>query len=295
MKLYGAYGLVLACERDLPLATARSSTAPDVTIEIALGAARHSPRPLPQRELLRDGADWSLRFRDSRGDWLDYDFLAAAATLRIAGSAEWEDAVPPLLGVVCAVLLSSMGRPLLHGAAVAWEDGAVAVLGDSGRGKSTLAAALLKEGSRLLSEDLLAFDRKGGVFAVEPGYARISLLPDASKALGLAAAHGIAPRRGTAKHWIEAPASTRAVELRRLYLLEPPDPAAPEGRAIPASRLAAGPALVRQLYGAPWIRPVSAADLSFCVALAAAVPVFTLSRPASLDAVHAFAAMVRAM
>jgi hypothetical protein len=295
MPLYRAYGLVLACERELPLAPAETRAPVDVRIAEALGAARQEPRPGRERELRRDGADWSLRYRDPTGDWVDYEFTAAGGSLTVAGSATWEDAVPPLLGVVCAVLLSSMGRPLLHGAAVAWEDGAIGVLGDSGRGKSTLAAGLLMTGGRLLSEDVLAFKRSGAAFEVEPGYARISLLPDAREALGFEMAEGIAPRRGTAKHWIEAPASTRAVELRRLYLLEPPDPAAPEGRATPASRLAAGPALVRQLYGAPWIRPASAADLSFCVALAAAVPVFTLSRPASLDAVAAFAAMVRAM
>lgn len=295
MKHYGAYGLVFACERDLPLAAATPGAVPDVGITAALRGARRSPQPLPERELVRDGDDWSLRFRDTVGDWIDYDYNAASRTLKVAGSAQWEDAVPPLLGVVCAVLLSSMGRPLLHGAAMAWEDGAIGLLGDSGRGKSTLAAALIKEGGRLLSEDLLAVNRNGAAFEVEPGYARISLLPDAREALGLMTSDAAGARRGTTKHWIEAPASTRAVELRRLYLLAPPDPAAPEGRAVPVSRLAAGPALVRQLYGAPWIRAVSEADLNFCAALAARVPVFTLSRPASLEAVAAFAAMVRAM
>ena len=59
------------------------------------------------------------------------------------------------------------------------------------------------------------------------------------------------------------------------------------------SRSAAAPALVRHLYGAPWIRPVRETDLAFCGSLAAEVPVFTLSRPASLARADACATMLR--
>lgn len=295
MPLYRAYGLVLDCARPLPLAPA-PTPAPGaerkVAIVIALGRPATDPVTRLRRELHRDGDDWNLQFRDPAGAWLDYVYAAAERTLTVAGSVAWEEAIPPLLGVVCAVLLSSVGTPLLHGAAIAFDGEAIGILGESGQGKSTLAAALLKSGGRLLSEDLLVLLPCGEEFEVEPGYARISLLLDSYEALGYGG-EAPRPRSGTGKCWIDAAASDEPVAIRRLYILAPPDPAAPDGRAERLSRSAAAPALVRHLYGAPWIRPVRETDLAFCGSLAAKVPVFTLSRPASLDRAQACATMLR--
>jgi hypothetical protein len=296
MKLYRAYGLILACERELPFAAADQAAETDVTVLDALGQAPAAPSPELYRELRRNGdSGWSLRYRNSEGGWLHFDHDAGAKILTVAGSLCWSDAVPVLAGVACAVLLSSAGTPILHGAGVALEGGAVGILGDSGQGKSTLAGALLKAGGLLLSEDLLAFTRRGSDFAVEPGYARISLLPDARHALGFEGVEGSAVQRrnGTAKCWIGAAAAAEPVAIRHIYILAPPDPAAPDGRAERLSRSAAAPALVRHLYGAPWIRPVRETDLAFCGSLAAEVPVFTLSRPASLGRAEACATMLR--
>jgi hypothetical protein len=295
MKRYRAYGLILACERELPFAAADAGVAADVTIFDALGQAPAEPSNEVHRELRRDGEGWSLRYSNPEGGWLHFDHDAAAKTLAVAGSVCWSDAVPVLAGVACAVLLSSAGTPLLHGAGVALDGGAIGLLGDSGQGKSTLAGALLNAGGRLLSEDLLAFTRRGPDLAVEPGHDRISLLPDARDALGFAKADdaSVQPRIGTAKCWIGAAAAAEPAAIRRLYILVPPDPAAPDGRAERLSRSAAAPAIVRHLYGAPWIRPVRETDLAFCGSLAAEVPVFTLSRPASLGRAEACATMLR--
>lgn len=295
MRHYRAYGLILACERELPFAAADPGAAADVTILDALGQAPAEPSNAVYRELRRDGEGWSLRYRNPEGGWLHFDHDAASKTLAVAGSVCWSEAVPVLAGVACAVLLSSAETPLLHGAGVAFDGGAIGLLGDSGQGKSTLAGALLKAGGRLLSEDLLAFTRLGPDLVVEPGYDRISLLPDARDALGLDQAGDalVQPRSGTAKCWIGAAAAAGPAALRRLYILAPPNPAAPDGRAERLARAAAAPAIVRHLYGAPWIRPVRATDLAFCGSLAAKVPVFTLSRPASLDRAQACATMLR--
>jgi hypothetical protein len=296
MRRYRAYGLIFDCERELPFAAADSDTAADVTIRVALGQPPAAPSAELYRELRREGtARWSLRYHNPDGGWLHFDHDAEAKALAVGGSVDWSDAVPVLAGVACAVLLSSAGTPLLHGAAVAFEGGAIGLLGDSGQGKSTLAAALLKAGGRLLSEDLLAFTRRGPDFAAEPGYARISLLPDACHALGFEGGESAPaqPRDGTAKCWIGAAAAAGPVGIRSLYILAPSDPAAPDGRAERLSRAAAAPALVRHLYGATWIRPVREPDLAFCGSLAAAVPVFTLSRPESLARAEACAAMLR--
>lgn len=293
MRRFRAYGLTLACERDLPFAAAPADGAADVTVVDALGQAAGPPCGEIRRELVREGARWSLRFTNPEGGWLHFNHDAGAKRLTVAGSVDWNVAVPVLSGVACAVLLASAGRPLLHGAAVASDGVAIGILGESGQGKSTLAAALLGAGGRLLSEDLLAFSIRGPDFEVEPGYARISLLPDSCEALGLGASPAEA-RAGTPKSWIDTAPSAEPVAVGRVYILAPPDPAAPAGAARRLSRSAAAPALVRQLYGADWIRPISREDLAFCASMAASVPVFALSRAATLDRVDACAAMLLA-
>jgi hypothetical protein len=294
MNRYRAYGLTFACARELPFAAAPAGAAADVTILDTLGQAAGTPSGEMRRELLREGEGWSLRYTNPEGGWLHFDHDVGAKTLTLAGSVGWSDAVPVLSGVACAVLLSSKGISLLHGAAVALNGGAIGILGESGRGKSTLAAALLGAGGRLLSEDLLAFTRRGADFEVEPGYARISLLPDSCEALGFGGGAARPAREGTAKSWIDAASFAEPAAIRRLYILAPPDPAAPAGATRRLSRSAAAPALVRQLYGADWIRPISRADLVFCASLAAQVPVLALTRAATLDRVAACAAMLLA-
>lgn len=294
MNLYRAYGLTLGCERELPFAAAPDGAEADVTIVEALGRPAGAPSGGIRRELLRDGEAWSLRYTNAEGGWLHFDHDPGARTLTLAGSIGWSESVPVLSGVACAVLLASMGRPLLHGAAVANGGGAIAILGDSGQGKSTLAAALVAAGGRLLSEDLLAFTPRGEDFEVEPGYARISLLADSFEALGFGGGRATQEREGTAKSWIDAEPPAGPAPIRRVYILAPPDPAAAAGAARRLSRSAAGPALVHQLYGADWIRPVSRSDLAFCASLASRVPVFALTRAATLESVPACAAMLLA-
>jgi hypothetical protein len=52
-------------------------------------------------------------------------------------------------------LLSSEGHLCLHASAVAADGRGVAIVGPSGRGKSTLAALLCASGARLISDDML--------------------------------------------------------------------------------------------------------------------------------------------
>ncbi len=293
MNRYRAYGLTLACERELPFAAARGGEA-DVTIVDALGQPPGTPSAEVRRELLRDGDGWSLRYTNAEGGWLHFDHDPRAKTLTLAGSIGWSDSVPVLSGVACAVLLSSAGTPLLHGAAVEHGGEAIAILGDSGQGKSTLAAALLGAGGRLLSEDLLVFTPRGADFEVEPGYARISLLADSFEALGFGGGAARQEREGTAKSWIDAASPDGPAPIRRVYILAPPDPAAGAGAARRLSRSAAAPALVHQLYGADWIRPISRSDLAFCASLASRVPVLALTRAATLELVPACAATLLA-
>lgn len=86
-------------------------------------------------------------------------------------------------GVAGTVLHRRGGLPL-HAACIAREGRAVALAGPSGRGKSTLAAALAGRGWTPVTDDVCRVDfRDDGAWAV-PGPARFRLWPDAVLSLG---------------------------------------------------------------------------------------------------------------
>lgn len=80
------------------------------------------------------------------------------------------------------------GRLALHGAVVAEGDRAVALLGRSGQGKSTLAAAICAAGATLYSDDAIAIDPVGGKLLVQPLERTHWLDASARRALGIGAA-----------------------------------------------------------------------------------------------------------
>ena len=93
------------------------------------------------------------------------------------------DAVALLLGNFFALLLQLWSVPCLHAAAVAIDGGAVALVGRSGVGKSTTAAALARRGIPVLTEDIAALKVDRAAFWVQPGYPRLRLWPQSVEAM----------------------------------------------------------------------------------------------------------------
>lgn len=221
-----------------------------------------------------------------------YDYRARDRCLSVSASLPWEICAAPLGGVVPGVLLGLEGRPLLHGACLKLGEAAVALLGASGHGKSTLAAALVRDGAALLTEDLLVLDDAGGEWIVEPGAHSLHLLEDSYAALGGAPA-GAAPKVRDGKFAVDIPAAGAGrTPLSAICILDPPA----SGEAAGLTRLAGRDAVIRlmaHLYGAAWIRAPGRADLGFCAGLAARVPVHALSRPWRLESVPETAALLR--
>ena len=89
-----------------------------------------------------------------------------------------EDAALYLLGPILGFMLRLRGVTCLHASSVVVDGGALAITGQSGTGKSTLASALAAEGYPVLTDDILPlmFDQ-GHVYAL-PGYPRIRLYPN---------------------------------------------------------------------------------------------------------------------
>lgn len=94
-----------------------------------------------------------------------------------------EGVVPVMLaGHVLATLLLLRGELVFHASAVEVDDRAVAFVGNSGGGKSTLAAIACRQGARLVSDDVLRVEPAGDDTVCYRGGSLLRLRPG-SKAL----------------------------------------------------------------------------------------------------------------
>jgi hypothetical protein len=86
-----------------------------------------------------------------------------------------------LLGQALSFALVKCGFEPLHATCIVVEGQAVAFLGDSGFGKSSLAAYFISAGDRLLTDDLLLLQERPDGFLAYPGPPRLKLLPDMAR------------------------------------------------------------------------------------------------------------------
>ena len=87
------------------------------------------------------------------------------------------------LNQVLPLALSRQGKLVLHGSAVDIGGQGVAFLGESGRGKSTLAASFATEGTRFLTDDGLLLEWVDGRCMIIPSHPSIRLWEDSQEAL----------------------------------------------------------------------------------------------------------------
>jgi hypothetical protein len=87
-----------------------------------------------------------------------------------------------MLGSCMGALLFQRGLLVLHGNAIRVGDGCVVCVGNSGTGKSTLAARFLQRGHQIISDDVCALNAAGEVI---PGFPRIKLWQDVADKLSI--------------------------------------------------------------------------------------------------------------
>lgn len=83
-----------------------------------------------------------------------------------------------LLGPVLSYWLEQRGAAALHASAVEVDGRAAAFLSTHGAGKTGLAAALMRAGGELLTDDLLPVAEREGAFLGLPGYPQMRMWPD---------------------------------------------------------------------------------------------------------------------
>ena len=255
---YDVYGISIRTDLHFPLQQTAGSLQP--AVEFFRSGPLHfwrvlqgmSVRPDPEnwREdlTLPDGSDyirWPTLFEcliSPDGRRIAYNLLSESSILAFETY---------LLGSVLSCALVKLGHEILHATAVVVDGEALALLGPSGHGKSTLAAAFLSAGYPVLTDDLLVFKETQDGILIPPGIPRIKLFPeDAEQFLPFSAA-GVPMNPLTQKlviplrepHFQHTPAPLRAV-----YRL--PDPWAKHAtNKIRVSRMPAKSAFIKLLAG----------------------------------------------
>ena len=198
------YGLTMDAPWPLPCPAGEGP----VDVKFVRSARKPSPRPRAwfARERSADGTE-HLVWRDT------FEFDVApdgrqVSFVPLAGASETVLQTYVLSQVLSFVCLN-LGREVFHATALERDGQAVALTGLPGQGKSTLAAALLTRGWRMLTDDLMLLDGD----AVMPGFGRIKLFPRSAKILGL---RGTPMGPDTKKEAIQLPPQAVCAEPRAL-------------------------------------------------------------------------------
>ena len=298
--VYHLYGARLESAWRLPYSRARRPFVADIALTRRAAAhfsdARAEAERLPQpwapivEGILSDGQTY-LQWPDH------FEFLISADGRQIAarpiGEGITEGFHTYLLGQALSFALIRHGLDPLHATVVMAGGSGVAFLGPSGYGKSTLAAAFIGAGHRLLTDDLLVLTDGEAGLAAHPGPPRLKLYPEAARRL-LPGATGMLMMRGTPKRLFPLTTPHIApgpVPLRAMYVIVPPGPRTAATRGVRIRRLGARDAclaLIRNTFNSSVLDADRLArQLALSARVAAAVPVKLLSYPRSFRAMPA--------
>ena len=228
-EVYSLYGLSLRSAIPLPCPVADRELA-SADVDLVECKPNEILEELGQeRTLFREDGFWQCSlFEDGSAHvvWKEhFEFRVSADAKQVL----WrklqevpnEVFVTYFLGQVLSYCLLARGIEPLHATAIVVDDQAIAFLGDSGYGKSTLAATFLQRGYPLLTDDVLALEFRDKRIWARPGIARVKLNPDSADAL-LCGSRAIQMNSFTSKMIFplnRAQHLNRVVPLQALYVL----------------------------------------------------------------------------
>lgn len=309
---YRHYGLTLEVNQALQGVAPAGSQTSDITIEVLepgrLAGSEHEwEMPDPSVAIWRapgEGGGW-LRLRYALDDeWVEFivDDAGAALWLSRSETVRLEEATELLLGPVFSCVLRQRGLTCIHAAVVRLDNRLIALVGDSGAGKSTTALALVQEGAALVSDDIAVLTKTDRRITVACGAPRIRMRAD-SAGLLLGSFDSLQPT------WLEerpikpkryVPVSPAAVVadgaasgLDVLYFLAPWDEALTETSFEPVAPTHALPRLMTTRHMVQASDPVAdRRDFQVLARLAETVRARELLRPASVNTIRQTAAAI---
>lgn len=193
LQTYTLYGLQVHSEIPLPAHPAPNGLPPDLRVHwdgrkpISAPPAGEtlSQLLLPDGRgytLVDTGADYILHFHQTG----EFHIARDLRSVRVQLAPEIAPDIAGLLlvGNIMACLFTLSGEPVLHASAVETNGAALAFLGASGMGKSSLAGLLCAHGARFITDDLLRLQPDGEQWRCYPGAGHLRLRQNAAAALG---------------------------------------------------------------------------------------------------------------
>jgi hypothetical protein len=193
---------------------------PDVTIRF--GTAPVLPDPMGNAGLVQVALDGTCRLEvEDIGRFLVVGgrqvIVEPASPVDTAATRAW--ILGPVLGIIC----HQRGLLPLHAAAVRIGLGAIALCGRTGTGKSTLAAALVRRGHALVTDDVCVIDlTTPDMPKIRPGFPRLKLWHDVLHVLDLTSNEVVRVRSGQHKYHLCQPGDfdPAPADLRAIYILD---------------------------------------------------------------------------
>jgi hypothetical protein len=273
----------------LPL-TARVVEGP-ADVVVVQGEDRPVPYERPSDQVIAervvDGRPWytfAQRGEEVVGRFYglaDFEIDGSGRRVTYHRDPEARDLVAILIaGSLVAYLLSSAGRLVLHASAVEVDGAALAFVGFSGQGKTTMATILCAEGYPFVTDDLLPVDAGPEGVTCAPGGIELRVREKVEALLERFSSGAVRGRTLDDRHAV-APLTTSAERLRLAALVIPwPDRAAStvSARRLPPGEAALLLARCQRIEG--WTAPSQLrAQFSSISAVVASVPVLEMHVP----------------
>jgi len=318
---YQVYGLSLRANRPLPgLLAAAAGNPIDVEVSLLLSATE-PPDSLPQevcgarpeRYLCDHDGFTAWAVEGDGGRYLRLHFtnghMYSDYTVNPPGSRVWArsnpsmgagypaellgDLVHSLTRRVAGAVLRQRGVTCLHANTVVVGGQAIAIMGESGLGKSSTTAGLVARGHPMLADDIAALAEQAAGFHVQPGLPRLALDPEVVETVFGLTAPAPNPLRVAGKHYFELASNgspgvwrfhPEPLPLAAIYVLAPFSPES----AVPVIEPVEGGAKLVTLRSHSYLHYVLESDgrrreFERLGRLAARVPMRRVQRPLGLE------------
>ena len=261
-QMYRLFGAAVACDLPLPGVPACWAGRADIRIELGRGDVVetgydpvHSWREKDGELVLscarRQEEDATIRYLLRFPDLADFVIAGDTVICHPHPDCRDDSLRHLVLDQVIPRLWAHRGHLVLHAGAVCLPDGRViAFLGDSGWGKSTLAAALEERGSRLISDDCVTLRASDAGVSLVPSYTGLRLNEDSIATLGLADQRWTSVSHYSEKRQIEpaTPVHQQPLLLDTLFVMDEPDPCVSHLTVKPLSGASLVPALIKRSF-----------------------------------------------
>ena len=196
-----------------------------------------------------------------------------------------------IIGTVLAILLYQRGLFVLHGSAVEVDGGAVAFIGPSGWGKSSITAALNAKGHHIIGDDVVPLSVEKNTMNVFPGFPQLKLHQEVALTLGhdKSRLHSLHPELDKNGFRVaQKEFSQTSLPLKRIYALA-------KDTAIGIEQIQPQEAvihLVRNSIPTRWFQPNSISHFLQSSNIAKNIPFYCLKRSNDLSSLPTLAQMV---